>query len=610
MNGGGLRSRLRSWSWLLGSLRAARGKLVGATLAVVADGVLTLCRPWPVKVVIDRVLMSSHRALRVPFIGPWLDRLGPDRTQFLLGACVASVIVGVGTGVFTYAYTRGMGDVGRHMAFQLRRDLFAHLQRLSLRFHDSRRTGDLTVRLTNDIQSVQEVIASSISVFATNALLLVGMLFVMLWLDWRFALVALSLSPLLLLAVFRYTGRIRVAARAARSSNGALAAFTQETLAAIRIVQGLGRERFQDRRFEAQNRVSLDASLLGIRYQARIAPLVDILAGGGLALVMWYGAACVAAGRVTTGDVVVFFAYVTNLYAPMRVLARLSGSMSRAIVGAERIGEILAIEHEVRDKPGAIEMSLSGAITFDGVSFGYDSAHPVLHDVSFRVAPGERVAIVGASGAGKSTLVSLLARLYDPTGGTIRADGVDIRELSLGSLREQTSLVLQEALLFSGTVADNIGFGRPAASGADIERAARVAGADEFIRGLPDGYASAIGERGVTLSGGQRQRLSIARALLADRPLLLLDEATSSLDAASERMVQQALEALERGRTTLVVAHRLATVRTADRIVVMDRGAIVAQGTHDALMKQGGLYASLAALQFLDAGPRRFERAA
>jgi ATP-binding cassette, subfamily B, bacterial len=593
MSLGGLRSRLRQWSWLFGSLRAARGKLAWATVAVVADGVLTLCRPWPVKVVIDRVLTSSHRALRVPFIGPWLDRLGPDRAHFLLGACIASLIVGVGTGVFTYAYTRGMGDAGRHMAFQLRRDLFAHLQRLSLRFHDSRRTGDLTVRLTNDIQSVQEVIASSSSVFATNALLLFGMLVVMLWLDWRFALVALSLSPLLLLAVFRYTGRIRVAARAARNSNGALAAFTQETLAAIRIVQGLGQERFQDRRFEEQNRVSLDASLLGIRYQARIAPLVDILAGGGLALVMWYGAACVAAGRVTTGDVVVFFAYVTNLYAPMRVLARLSGSMSRAIVGAERIGEILAIEHEVRDKPGAIAMSLSGAVVFDNVSFGYDSAHPVLHDVSFRVAPGERVAIVGASGAGKSTLVSLLARLYDPTVGTISADGVDIREQSLVSLREQTSLVLQEALLFSGTVADNIGFGRPGASQADIERAAEVAGADEFIRDLPDGYASMIGERGVTLSGGQRQRLAIARAVLRDAPIVILDEPTSGLDVATERELLATLSRAIAGKTTFLVAHRLTTVELATRVLVLEAGRIVEDGPRAELLHRGGAFSQL-----------------
>jgi len=564
------------------------------SLRTAPDGALTLCRPWPVKVVIDRVLAASHRPLRVPFIGAWLDGLSPARGQFLLGACVTSLIVGLGTGLFTYAYTRGMGDVGRHMAFQLRRDLFAHLQRLSLRFHDSRRTGDLTVRLTSDIQSVQEVIANGVSVFATNALLLVGMVVVMLWLDWRFALVALSLSPLLLLTVFRYTRRIRVAARAARSSNGVLAAFTQETLAAIRIVQGLGRERFQDSRFDAQNRVTLDASLMGIRYQARIAPLVDVLAGGGLALVMWYGASCVADGRVTTGDVVVFFAYVTNLYAPMRALARLSGSMSRAIVGAERIGEILAIEHEVRDLPGAdAAPRLSGAVEFNHVSFGYDPERPVLRDVSFRVAPGERVAIVGASGAGKSTLVSLLARLYDPTDGAVRVDGTDIREFRLGSLREQTSLVLQEALLFSGTIADNIGFGRPGAEQSEIEDAARIAGADGFIRGLPDGYQSLIGERGVTLSGGQRQRIAMARAILRDAPIVILDEPTSGLDVATERDLLATLATAIAGKTTFLVAHRLTTVELATRVLVLDGGRVVEDGPPDELIRGGGAFSRL-----------------
>jgi subfamily B ATP-binding cassette protein MsbA len=576
------------------SLRTARGKLLWATIAVIADGALTLCRPWPVKVVIDRVLTSGHRALRVPFVGLWLDRLSPERAQFLVGACVVSVLVGIGTGLFTYAYTRGMGDVGRHMAFQLRRDLFAHLQRLSLRFHDSRRTGDLTIRLTNDIQSIQEVVANGVSVFATNALLLAGMVVVMLWLDWRFALVALSLSPLLFLAVFRYTGRIRIAARAARSSNGLLAAFTQETLAAIRIVQGLGREGFQDGRFETQNRVTLEASLLGIRYQARIAPLVDILAGGGLALVMWYGASCVAAGRVTTGDVVVFFAYVTNLYAPMRALARLSGAMSRAVVGAERIGEILAIEHEVRDRPGAgAAPRLSGAMEFDRVSFGYDADRTVLRSLSFRVAPGERVAIVGASGAGKSTLVSLLARLYDPTEGTIRADGRDIREFGIGSLREQTSLVLQDALLFSGSIADNIGFGRPSATLAEIEQAASVAGADEFIRSLPDGYATLIGERGVNLSGGQRQRLAIARAILRDAPIVILDEPTSGLDVATERDLLATLATAIAGKTTFLVAHRLTTVQLATRVIVLDGGEIVEDGDPGQLMRRDGRFARL-----------------
>jgi ATP-binding cassette, subfamily B, bacterial len=588
------RDALDRWRWIGRLLRASRGRIVWASLAVLADGLLTLCRPWPVKVVIDRVLRSEHRALRLPLCGRWLDTLGATRGQFLFGACVASVLIGLGTGLFTYSYTRSMGEVARHLAFQLRRDLFAHLQRLSLRFHDQQRTGDLTVRLTTDIQSVQDVAANGVSVLATNALLLGGMVVVMLWLDWRFALVALSLSPILLVTVFRYTHRIKVAARAARSSNGLLAAFTQETLAAIRMVQGLGRETYQERRFEVQNRVSLDASLLGIRYQARVAPLVDILAGCGLALVMWYGASSVLAGRITTGDVLIFFAYVTNLYAPMRALARLGGSLSRAAVGAERIGELLLVEREIRDRPGAIEVPrVSGALELRDVVFGYDRARPVLRQINLSVAPGERVAVVGSSGAGKSTLVSLIARLYDPLSGTIHADGHDLRDVRVASWRQQISLVLQEALLLSGTVAENIELGRPGASRAAIEAAACDAGADAFIRCLPGGYDSPIGERGVRLSGGQRQRLAIARAILRDAPIVILDEPTSGLDVATERELLTALETAVAGKTTFLVAHRLTTVRLATRVIVIEDGAIVEDGEPQRLLSAGGPFSRL-----------------
>jgi subfamily B ATP-binding cassette protein MsbA len=579
---------------VVGPLRSARGKVVWACLAVAADGTLTVCRPWPVKVVVDRVLRTEHRALRLPFVGAWLDALAPGRAQLLLGACVASVLIGLGTGLFTYAYTRTMGDVARQLAFTLRRDLFAHLQRLSLRFHDGQRTGDLTARLTSDINGVQELFASGLTLLAANGLLLAGMVIVMLWLDWRFALVALSLSPLLFLAVFRYTNRIKTAARAARASNGQLAALAQETLGAIRIVQGLGREALQEHRFDTQNRISLDASLAGIRYQARIAPLVDILAGGGLAFVMWFGAARVAAGEVTTGDVVVFFAYVTNLYAPMRVLARLWGSVSRAAVGAERIRDILTLEREVRDRPDAAPAPrLTGALEIAHVSFGYEPDRLVLRDVSFRVAPGERIALVGASGAGKSTLVSLIPRLYDPIGGTVRADGVDLRDLQLDTLRAQMSLVLQEALLLSGTVADNIAFGRPGAARAEIEAAARAAGADAFIRALPDGYDSLVGERGVTLSGGQRQRIALARAVLRDAPIVILDEPTSGLDVATERDLLAALETVIAGKTTFLIAHRLTTVELATRVLVLENGRIVEDGDPRELLRRGGSFARL-----------------
>jgi ABC-type multidrug transport system fused ATPase/permease subunit len=322
--------------------------------------------------------------------------------------------------------------------------------------------------------------------------------------------------------------------------------------------------------------------------------VVDALAGGGLALVMWYGATSVAGGRVTTGDVVVFFAYVTNLYAPMRVLARLGGAFSRAAVAAERIGEILLMEREVNDRPDAVcAPQLGGGVNFRNVTFGYDPGRPVLQDINLRVAPGERIAIVGPSGAGKSTLVSLVARLYDPTSGSVEIDGHDLRSVRVASLREQIGLVLQEPLLFSGTVAENIAFARPEATRDEIVRAGLRAGADEFIRELPDGYDAPIGERGVTLSGGQKQRLAIARAIVRDAPIMIFDEPTSGLDLATETALLSTLAEAAQGKTTFVIAHRLTTVALATRVLVLEAGRIVEDGAPDDLLRRGGHYAQI-----------------
>jgi subfamily B ATP-binding cassette protein MsbA len=313
---------------------------------------------------------------------------------------------------------------------------------------------------------------------------------------------------------------------------------------------------------------------------------------------MWFGATHVLEGHLTTGDMVVFFAYVTNLYSPMKALARLSYVTSKASVGAERIADILSVRSEVTDRQGAREVSrLRGEIRFSDVSFEYQSGQPVLSRINLRIAPGEKVAIVGATGAGKSTLISLVPRLYDPSGGAVSIDGEDIRQYSVQSLRSQISLVLQDSLLFSGTIRENIAFGRPDASDEDILAAAVVANAADFIDALPDGYETLVAEGGTTLSGGQKQRIAIARAILRDSSILILDEPTSGLDAASERTVLDALESAARGRTTLLIAHRLTTVRLADRIIVLDQGRIVEEGPHQELLSRGGKYAHLYSLQ-------------
>jgi ATP-binding cassette, subfamily B, bacterial len=573
-----------------------------AAVAMVLNALLSAFRPWPLKVVIDRVLHTKPS--RVPFLHAWLDSAGFTRLEILYGACAATLLIALITGLLSYYFTRAMGDVGQQFIFAIRRDLFAHMQRLSLRFHDRQRTGDLITRLTSDIQAIQDMIATGIITFGVNASLLLGMLVLMFWLNWRFALVSLSVAPLLFWTVFRYKRRIKVATHKARASTGLLASLAQETLASIRIVQGLAQEDQQDERFQARSESHHHAYLEIVRYQARVGPLVDVLAAMGLAIVMWYGATRVLAGELTTGDVVLFFAYVTNFYNPMKGVTRSSYLFSKASVGAERIAEVMSLRSEVTDREGAREVSwLDGGIEFRDVSFEYEAGQTVLSHINLAIAPGEKVAIVGATGAGKSTLVSLIPRFYDPTYGEIRIDGEDIRNYSLQSLREQISLVLQDSLLFSGTIRENIAFGRPGASDEEIIAAAVIANADEFIQRLPEDYDTLVAERGTTLSGGQKQRIAIARAILRDAPIVILDEPTSGLDAAAEQSVVDALERAAAGRTTLIIAHRLTTARLADRIIVLDRGRIVEEGTHLELLAGEGRYAHFYELQMATETP-------
>src|SRR5438046_3297114 len=448
-----MRDRKGGKEWIrhfLPLLRPFRKQLFLAVSAMVLDAAISVFRPWPLKVVIDGVL--SHKPSRVPLLRAWLDTAPLSRTELLYGACAATLLIAIITGSLTYYITWAMGDLAQSFVFAMRLDLFAHLQRLSLRFHDHQRTGDLTTRLTSDTQAIQEMIANGITVLGTNGCLLAGRRVRMFWLNWRFALVSLSVPPLLFWTVFRYKRRIKAASRRARASTGQLASLAQETLASIRIVQGLSQEEQQDERFQERSERHHQANLDVVRYQARVVPPVEVFAAIGITIVMWYGATRVLAGELTTGDVVLFFAYITSLYNPMKGLARSSYLFSKASVGAERISEVMSVRSGVTDREGAWAFSRWRAATeFRNVAFAYETGRTVLSQIDLAIAPGEKVAIVGATGAGKSTLVSLIPRFYDPTHGEVRIDGEDIRNYSLRSLREQLSLVLQYQLLFSST---------------------------------------------------------------------------------------------------------------------------------------------------------------
>jgi ATP-binding cassette, subfamily B, bacterial len=568
-----------------------RARLAGGAFFTLASSALVLAQPWPLKVIVDNVLRGR------PIDLPLVDGLG--RTALLNVAIAALIAIVLVNALCTYLGTYLMESSGIRMVADLREALFARLQRHSLRFHSSQRTGDLITRVMSDITRIQDMLIQSFSVLVPNVTMLVGMMIVMFWIDWAFTLLALAVGPPLMLVVIRYKGRIKGASRRARTLEGRLAAQTGETLGAVRVVQAFTREDFEDERFSRQSSNTLAANLEATRLQARFTPLIDVLAGVGTAVVLLVGAHRVLSGDLTLGLLLVFLSYVGSLYKPMRQLSKLTYVSARAAASAERVAEIMDAEPDVRDRPGARPAPrLRGGVRLEDVEFAYVDGRPVLHDVSLDVEPDQVVAVVGPTGAGKSTLVSLIPRFFDPQRGRVLVDGLDVRSLQLATLRAQIAIVPQEPLLFEGTIFENIAYGRSDATEREVMAAARAALVDEFVRRLPDGYETMLGERGASLSGGERQRISIARALVRDAPILILDEPTSALDPTSERLLMDALATLLEGRTAFVIAHRMSTIASADQVIVVDAGRIVERGTHAELVQlDGGLYRTYLELQ-------------
>jgi ATP-binding cassette subfamily B protein len=578
-------------------LRPYRWQLVVAFVAILAESATDLLEPWPLKIVFDYVFGAK------PMSG-WLSGLigrvvGLDKLSVLNFAAAAVILIAVVSAVSTYAEKYLTTSVGQRVMHDLRLTLYNHIQRLSLAYFAQQKTGDLIVRMTSDIDAVQDFVSSALLGIIVNCLTLLGMLGVMFYLDWRFTLISLSVAPALFFVVYTFTRRIKTNTRAVKKKEGEIASVVQESLTAVRLIKAFAREDYESQRLDEKSLESVEMALLARSVKAKLAPFVELIVAAGTCLVLWYGARLVLTGQISSGALIVFILYLGKMYKPMRDLSKMTDTISKAQVGFERIREVLQTESQVRDLPRSRRAPpFKGRIEFERVTFGYEPGRPILKDVSLTVEPGQFIALVGPTGGGKTTLMSLIPRFYDPEEGRVKIDGADVRSFKLRSLRDQISYVLQETYLFRATVWENIAYGKPSASRSEIVRAARLANAHEFITRLHEGYDTVIGERGETLSGGQRQRITIARAIIRDTPILLLDEPSSGLDAESEELVFEALARLMEGKTSVVIAHRLATVMRAELIFVVEDGSIVESGTHDELLARGGLYSRLYEIQF------------
>jgi len=564
-------------------------RVVGAMLALLAGVLAQLLEPWPLKVIIDTVIAPSvaEGTKRV-------DHDGWSTGTILLVASVAYVLIIAFRATASYHESVGFAMIGNRIISRLRSRLYSHLQALPLAFHNTAMHGDLLVRMVSDIKLLRDVAVTAILPLVGSVLVLVGMAGVMLWLNWQLALMALAVLPLFAFSTMKIGRRIHEAARKQRKREGAVAAKAAEAISSMELVQALSLEsQFEDNFAVSENRNAAD-EVKTRKLAARLSRTTDLLIATATAAVLWYGAHLTLQGVITAGSLIVFLTYLKRGLRPLQGFAKYATRLAKATAAGERIAELLAISPEISDAPDAIDAPpFSGDITFEAVNFSYEPNALVLEQFDASISAGEFVAIVGESGEGKSTLLSLLLRLYDPTSGKIKIDGIDIRKMTVTSLRSQIGIVLQDTALFAGTVWENIAYGAPEATRETAIAAAKQASADAFIRKLPQGYDTIVGERGVTLSHGQRQRIAIARAIVRNAPILLLDEPASALDQHNRQSVNAALAKLAKGRTTILITHDMAEAAAADRILLIAGRKIIEQGTHSSLMSDDGQYAGL-----------------
>jgi ABC-type multidrug transport system fused ATPase/permease subunit len=578
-------------------LRPYRGSLAIILTAMIVQSAMTLAAPWPLKIILDNVILGRK-------LSPWMNHfLAPvlthgHRVHIAAVAAVAVVFIALFNALASYLANYFTESVGQWVANDLRMRTYHHLQYLSLRYYDTHQSGVLLSTITADVLTIQNFASSATLGIVVDMITILGMLVIMFFMNWDFTLIAVAVTPLMLLLASRFKKAVKKSTHEVRKQQSNIVAVVQQDLESIRVVKAFGRQELEQEELQVVSHATVAAALKARQVKALLSPLVSIIVACCVGFVLWRGSLLILAGWMTAGELTVFLSYLGSFFKPVKDLASMNNSIAQTAVAVERIRQILDADTILPEKPDAREQPIHGEIAFDHVAFAYDESYPVLRDVSFTVNPGQMVGVVGPTGGGKSTIMSLIPRFYDPSAGKVLVDGIDVRDYRLQSLRNQIGYVLQETVLFRGTVRDNIAYGRAGATNEEIIEAAKLANADEFITRMPNGYQSFVGDRGDTLSGGQRQRIGIARAIIRNNPILILDEPTAALDTESERLVIEALERLMKGRTVLTIAHRLSTIRDADKIIVLKGGVVAEQGTHDQLLALGGTYAELYSVQF------------